>query len=109
MAAKVVLYLIIGATKTINFNGLLISFLFFLLLRAPLLVFLTHNSKTLLYKTMNDISEILRALLDQLSNTEEVELWCEDMGYGIKTGYQDFIDEQMRDREDFWDSMSEEL
>ena len=76
---------------------------------------------------MNDISEILRALLDQLSNTEEVErefedmmnddpelqedykLWCEDMGYGVKTGYQDFIDEQMRDREDFWDSMSEEF
>ncbi len=76
---------------------------------------------------MNDISEILRALLDQLSNTEEVErefaemmnddpqleedykLWCEDMGYGYKTGYQDFIDEQMRDREDFWDSMNEEF
>ena len=76
---------------------------------------------------MNDISEILRALLDQLSNTGEVErefedmmnddpelqedykLWCEDMGYSVKTGYQDFIDEQMRDREDFWDSMSEEF
>ena len=76
---------------------------------------------------MNDISEILRALLDQLSNTEEVErefadmmndnpqleedykTWCEDMGYSFKTGYQDFIDEQMKDREDFWDSISEEF
>ncbi len=76
---------------------------------------------------MNDISEILRALLDQLSNTQEVEqefeermnedpqlqedykLWCEDMGYSVKTGYQDFIDEQMKDREDFWDSMSEDF
>lgn len=76
---------------------------------------------------MNDISEILRALLDQLSNTEEVERefvdmmnedpqlqedykqWCEDLGLSLKTGYQDFIDEQMQDREDFWDSMSEEF
>ena len=76
---------------------------------------------------MNDISEILRSLLDQYSRVSEIDsefvymmdndpqlqedykLWCEDMGYGIKTGYQDFIDEQMRDREDFWDSMSEEF
>ena len=76
---------------------------------------------------MNVISEILRALLDQLSNTEEVERefvdmmnedpqlqedykqWCEVLGLIVKTGYQDFIDEQMQDREDFWDSMSEEF
>lgn len=76
---------------------------------------------------MNDISEILRALLDQFSNTGEVErefasmmnedpelendykLWCEEMGYDIKTGYQDFIDEQMQDRDEFWETMSEEF
>ena len=76
---------------------------------------------------MNDISEILRALLDQFSNTGEVErefasmmnedpelendykLWCEEMGYDIKTGYQDFIDEQMQHRDEFWETMSEEF
>ncbi len=76
---------------------------------------------------MNDISELLRALLDKLSNTEEVErefkdmmnddpqlkedykLWCDDMGYSIKTGYQDFIDEQMQDRDEFWESMNEDF
>ena len=74
---------------------------------------------------MNDISEILRALLDQFARTSEVErefanmmnndaqlkedyyLWCEDMGYDSKTGYQDFIDEQMLDRDEFWEAMNE--
>lgn len=74
---------------------------------------------------MNDISEILRALLDQFARTSEVErefanmmnndsqlkedyeLWCDELGYDRKTGYQDFIDEQMRDRDEFWESMSE--
>ena len=74
---------------------------------------------------MNDISEILRALLDQFARTSEVErefanmmnndaqlkedyqLWCDEMGYDRKTGYQDFIDEQMQDRDEFWDSMNE--
>lgn len=74
---------------------------------------------------MNDISEILRALLDQFTHTSEVErefvnmmnndsqlkedykLWCEEYGYDTKTGYQDFIDEQMQDRDEFWDEMSE--
>ncbi len=74
---------------------------------------------------MNDISEILRALLDQFASTSEVErefanmmnndsqlkedyeLWCDELGYDRKTGYQDFIDEQMRDRDEFWESMSE--
>ncbi|MBR5086285.1 MAG: hypothetical protein IKX31_04675 [Muribaculaceae bacterium] len=74
---------------------------------------------------MNDISEILRALLDQFARTSEVErefasmmnndaqlkedyhLWCDEMGYDRKTGYQDFIDEQMQDRDEFWDAMNE--
>lgn len=74
---------------------------------------------------MNDISEILRALLDQHARTSEVErafasminddpqlkedynLWCEEMGYDVKTGYQDFIDEQMQDRDEFWESLDE--
>lgn len=74
---------------------------------------------------MNDISDILRALLDQLASTSEVERefasmmnndsqlkedykqWCDEMGYDAKTGYQDFIDEQMQDRDEFWEVMSE--
>ena len=74
---------------------------------------------------MNDISEILRALLDQYARTSEVEnefsrmmdndpqlkedynLWCDEMGYDVKTGFQDFIDEQMQDRDEFWEEMTE--
>ena len=75
--------------------------------------------------TMNDISEILRALLDENSRTAEAEqaflsmlendsqlnedykLWCEEYGYDIKSGYQDYIDEQLSDRDEFWENMSE--
>ncbi len=74
---------------------------------------------------MNDISELLRALLDQFSSSHEAErefvnmmnedsqlkedymLWCDDMGYDNKTGYQDFIDEQMQNRDEFWEAMAE--
>lgn len=74
---------------------------------------------------MNDISEILRALLDQYSSSHEAErrfvemmnedaqlkedyrLWCDDMGYDNKTGYQDFIDEQMLNRDEFWETLAE--
>ncbi len=74
---------------------------------------------------MNDISEILRALLDQYARTSEVEnefshmmdndpqlkedynLWCDEMGYDVKTGFQDFIDEQMQDRDEFWEDLNE--
>ena len=74
---------------------------------------------------MNDISEILRALLDQYARTSEVEheftsmmnndpqlkedydLWCEEMGYDVRTGYLDFIDEQMRDRDEYWETLDE--
>lgn len=74
---------------------------------------------------MNDISEILRTLLDQFARTSEVEqeftsmmnndpqlkedynVWCDDMGYDVKTGYQDFIDEQLQDRDEFWEDLNE--
>lgn len=74
---------------------------------------------------MNDISELLRALIDRSARTSEVErefasmltndpqlkedydLWCEEMGYDVKTGYQDFIDEQMQNRDEFWDTLDE--
>ena len=74
---------------------------------------------------MNDISEILRTLLDQFARTSEVEqefasmmnndpqlkedysVWCDDMGYDVKTGYQDFIDEQLLDRDEFWEDLNE--
>lgn len=74
---------------------------------------------------MNDISEILRSLLDQYSRVSEIDsefvymmdndpqlqedykLWCKEYGYDIKTGYKDFIDEQLRDRDEFWETMTE--
>lgn len=74
---------------------------------------------------MNDISEILRTLLDQYSRLSEVDhefvnmmnndpqlredykQWCEEYGYDTKTGYQDFLDEQMQDRDEFWEALSE--
>lgn len=74
---------------------------------------------------MNDISEILRSLLDQYSRVSEIDsefvsmmnndpqlqedykLWCEEYGYDVKTGYKDFIDEQLRDRDEFWETMTE--
>ena len=74
---------------------------------------------------MNDISEILSSLLDQYSRVSEIDsefvymmdndpqlqedykLWSEEYGYDIKTGYKDFIDEQLRDRDEFWETMTE--
>ena len=38
---------------------------------------------------------------------EDYKLWCEEYGYDIKTGYKDFIDEQLRDRDEFWETMTE--
>ena len=74
---------------------------------------------------MNDISDILRALLDQYSRLDEVDRefvnmmdndpqlredykqWCDEYGYEVKTGYQDFLDEMLSNRDEFWESMSE--
>ena len=74
---------------------------------------------------MNDISEILRALLDKYSNTssldnefnqmldDDAELsrdysdWCEANGYAKATGYRDFVDEIMDSQETVWDHYRE--
>ena len=74
---------------------------------------------------MNDISEILRALLDQYSNTdsldqefqrmldsdrglkEDYSQWCEDQGYGKAMGYREFINEIVEDQETIWDHYHE--
>jgi len=74
---------------------------------------------------MNDISEILRSLLDQYSRLSEADRefvammnddaqlkedykqWCEEYGYDIKTGHTDFLDEILQNRDEFWESLSE--
>lgn len=74
---------------------------------------------------MNDIPEILRNLLDQNSRANEAErkfremmredralkedykAWCEEQGYDIKTGYQDYIDEMIETRDSVWDDFDE--
>ena len=60
---------------------------------------------------MNEISDILRELLDRYSNTPELDeefermlreeegfeqeyaVWCEDNGYTLKDGYRDYLNE----------------
>lgn len=74
---------------------------------------------------MNDISDILRALLDRYSNTSELDQefqrmlredrqlkedynqWCDDRGYSARTGYRDFIDEIIESQDSFWDQYRE--
>ena len=74
---------------------------------------------------MNDISEILRELLDRYSNTSELDrefewmrredeefekdyvLWCDDNGYTVKDGYRDFINEIVESQDSFWDNYQE--
>ena len=74
---------------------------------------------------MNDISEILRELLDRYSNTPELDqefermrrevdgceddyaAWCEDNGYSIKDGYLDFINEIVESQDSYWDNYQE--
>ncbi len=74
---------------------------------------------------MNDISEILRALLDKHSNTinldeefkqmlvdddtlrDDYVQWCDEMGYDKATGYRDFINEIMDSQESYWDHYQE--
>jgi hypothetical protein len=74
---------------------------------------------------MNDISEILRELLDRHSNTPEIDrefekmrreidgfeddyvTWCEDNGYSVKDGYRDFIDEIVESQDSYWDNYQE--
>ena len=74
---------------------------------------------------MNDISEILRELLDRFSNTPELDQefermrrevdgfnddyveWCEENGYSVKDGYRDFIDESVESQDSYWDNYQE--
>lgn len=74
---------------------------------------------------MNDISDILRELLDRHSNTSALDRefkrllrddptlqddyaeWCEDHGYKQETGFRDFIDEIVESQDSFWDSYHE--
>ncbi|MBQ7690662.1 MAG: hypothetical protein IJT30_05675 [Muribaculaceae bacterium] len=74
---------------------------------------------------MNDISDILRALLDKYSNTsqldeqfhrmldedpvlhDEYNQWCDDQGLGRATGYREFINEIAEDQDTIWEQYQE--
>ena len=74
---------------------------------------------------MNDISEILRELLDRYSNTSELDrefermrrenegfedeyaTWCDEYGYTVKDGYRDFINEIVESQASYWDNYQE--
>lgn len=74
---------------------------------------------------MNDISDILRALLDQYSRASDVgrefkqmidtdsalmadyKEWCDAMGYSTATGYKDYVDELIDSRNFIWDNINE--
>ena len=74
---------------------------------------------------MNDISDLLRELLDRYSNTPELDQefermrrevdgfnddyveWCEENGYSVKDGYRDFIDEIVESQDSYWDNYQE--
>lgn len=74
---------------------------------------------------MNDISEILRALLDKHSNTSELDeefqdmlrydeqlkddyaAWCDDHGYKQNNGYREFINEIVESQDSLWDNYRE--
>lgn len=78
-----------------------------------------------LKNNMNDISDLLRELLDRYSNTleldqefermrreeegfeEEYANWCEENGYSLKDGYRDFINEIVESQDSYWDSYHE--
>jgi len=74
---------------------------------------------------MNEISDILRELLDRYSNTPELDaefermqrededfakeyaIWCEESGYAVKDGYRDFINEIIESQDSIWDNYQE--
>ena len=80
------------------------------------------NQKT---KNMNDITDILRELLDRYSNTPELDMefermmredeefvkdyteWCEENGLNVKDGYRDFINEIIESQDSYWDNYQE--
>lgn len=74
---------------------------------------------------MNDISDILRGLLDSYGNTSKLEtefllllrsddelnaeykLWCDSHGYSKKTGFREYLDEIIESRDSIWDNYKE--
>ena len=74
---------------------------------------------------MNDITEILRNLLDQFATpseadkafldmlkhdeilAEDYKVWCEANGYDEDSGYADCIDEMMSSRDTIWEQLDE--
>ncbi len=74
---------------------------------------------------MYDIADILRGLMDRNSRASDAERefremmredktlkqdykdWCEEQGYDIKRGYQDYIDELIESRDSIWDDLDE--
>ena len=77
------------------------------------------------FRRMNDISDLLRELLDRFSNTSELDrefrrmlrddpslkddydVWCDDRGYKPATGYRDYIDEIVESQDSIWDTYHE--
>jgi hypothetical protein len=77
-----------------------------------------------LFTIMNDISEILRTLLDKTSDSTDAgqefekmlraddelksdyKAWCDEHGYDVKTGYQDYLDEIV-DAGSIWNTLEE--
>ena len=74
---------------------------------------------------MNDISDLLRELLDRYSNTPELDqefermrredeefdkeyiIWCDENGYTVKDGYRDFINEMIESQDSYCDNYQE--
>lgn len=74
---------------------------------------------------MNDITDILRELLDRFSNTPELDEefermirededfaksyneWCDESGLNPKNGYREYINEIIESQDSFWDNYHE--
>lgn len=74
---------------------------------------------------MNDISELLRELLDKHGNTDQLDMefqmllqsddelkseyktWCNAHGYHRRDGYRNFVNELVDSQETIWDNYRE--
>ncbi len=74
---------------------------------------------------MNDISEILRELLDRCGNTSVLDIefkemlrcddelkteyksWCNAHGYSRRDGYREYINELVESQDSIWDNYKE--
>jgi len=83
---------------------------------------LFHSNNLL---TMNDISELLRSLLDKHGNTDQLDaeflmliqsddelkreykMWCNAHGYSKREGYRNYIDELVESQDSIWDNYKE--